>query len=276
MVFSTIKKNGVKSVITLIAIAWLYPIILIAINSFKPYNEIINAFLSLPSSISFAMYIETWVDFNFLVLFRNTIIYTVVTVIFIGIFAPMAAYKLSRVKTKLSYLIFFIIILPMMVPFQTYMITLTKFMGNLDLLGTRVGYIFANIGLCMPLAVFMIHGFVKNIPIELEESAYIDGASKLRSYIQITLPLLKPILITVLVIDTLAVWNDVIVNILILGGKPATLNIQNALYSKFSAMQSDWEHALPGLMISTIPNIIFFIFMQKYIVGGITAGAIKG
>jgi raffinose/stachyose/melibiose transport system permease protein len=276
MTSSFVKKNAAKIIISVMAIIWLYPIALIAINSFKPYNEIINAFLSLPTSISFDMYVETWVDFEFLILFRNTILYTLVTVTMIGVFAPMAAYKLARLKSHLSNLVFLIIILPMMVPFQTYMITLTKFMGNIGLLGTRQGYIFANIGLCMPLAVFMIHGFVKNIPIELEESAYIDGASKLRSYIQITLPLLKPILITVLVIDTLAVWNDVIVNILILGGKPATQNIQNALYSKFSAMQSDWEHALPGLMISTIPNIIFFVFMQKHIVGGITAGAVKG
>jgi raffinose/stachyose/melibiose transport system permease protein len=269
-------KIVVRLIIVIIALAWMYPIFLIAINSFKPYNDIINDFLSLPKSLSFDKYIETWVDFNFLTLFKNTFLYTVSTVAIIGVFAPMAAYKLARSKMKLSNFMFLIIILPMMVPFQTYMITLTKLMGNLNLLSTRVGYIFVSVGLCMPLAVFMIHGFVKNVPLELEESACIDGASKFKTYFQIVLPLLTPILVTVLVIDTLAIWNDVIVNMLILGGKPATLNIQNALYSKFSAMQSDWEHALPGIIISTIPNILFFIFMQKYIVKGITAGSVKG
>jgi raffinose/stachyose/melibiose transport system permease protein len=265
-----------KVILVAIALVWIYPIILIAFNSFKPHNAIINDFMSFPANISFKMYLETWVDFNFSRLVLNTLFYTGVTVISIGIFAPMAAYKLARVKSNLSKFMFLIVILPIMVPFQTYMITLTKLMGDLKLLATMQGYIFVSIGLCMPLAVFMIHGFVKNIPIELEESAYIDGASAFVTYFKIILPLLTPIIITVLVIDALAVWNDVIVNILILGGKPETQNIQNALYSKFSTTQSDWEHALPGLIISTIPNILFFIFMQKYIVGGITAGAIKG
>lgn len=262
--------------IVVIAVNWVYPISLIAINSFKDYNDMIQQFLSLPSKINFDMYIETWHQFNFGLLFRNTFFYTLSTVAIIALFAPMAAYKLSRDNSIISKIFFLIIISPMMVPFQTYMITLTKFMGKLNLLGTVPGYILANVGLCMPLAVFMIHGFVKTIPQELEESACIDGAGKFRVYFQIILPLLTPILVTVVVIDALAVWNDVITNILVLGGRPDTLNIQNALYSKFSASQSDWEHALPGLVMSVIPNITFFIFMQKYIVKGITGGAVKG
>ncbi len=156
------------------------------------------------------------------------------------------------------------------------MITLTRFMNTIHLQGKVAGYILVSLGLAMPLAVFMIHGFVKGIPIELEESAYIDGAGKFKTYFHIILPLLTPILITVVVIDALAIWNDVIVNLLILGGKPQYQNLQNALYSKFTAQKSDWVHALPGIVMSTIPNLIFFVFMQKYIVKGITAGAVKG
>lgn len=270
-----LAKNGWLIILGVISLVWVYPIVLIIFNSFKPYNDIMQAFMSPPKQINFDMYIETWEKLRFPVLLRNTLLYTVCPLVVIGLFAPMAAYKLSRTRTKLSGLIFGLIILPMMVPFQTYMITLTKFFAMLGINATRVGYIIANIGLCMPLAVFMIHGFVKNIPVALDECACIDGASKLRTYFSIILPLLRPIIVTVIVIDALAIWNDVVTNILILGSKPETINLQQALYMQFSASTLDWTHALPGIVMSIIPNLIFFIFMQKYIVAGITAGAVK-
>lgn len=271
------EKMGVFGVIILIAsIFWLMPLLLIFINSFKPYNDMLQEFLALPKSWSLDMYIETWNKFNFPMLIQNTLFYTVVSVIGVALLAPMAAYKLARTKSKLSGICFILIILPMMVPFQSYMITLTRLVANMKLTGTKAGYILVTIGLLMPLAVYMIHGFVKNVPIELEECAYIDGASSVRTYFSIVLPLLKPILTTVIVLDTLATWNDIITNQLIVGGKAQAMNIQNALYMQFSAQTSDWEHALPGIVMSMIPSLIFFIVMQKHIVGGITAGAVKG
>ena len=166
--------------------------------------------------------------------------------------------------------------MPMVVPFQSYMMSLAKVGADFKQMGARTGYIIVSIGLCMPLAVFMIHGFVKNIPLELEECARIDGASRMRIYFSIVLPLLKPILTTVVVLDALAIWNDIITNQLIVGGKVNAMNIQSALFMQFSAQTSDWEHALPGIVMSMIPSLLFFIFMQKHIMGGITAGAVKG
>lgn len=271
------KKHIVPYVaVGLISVFWVYPIILIMLNSFKSYNEMITNFTGFPTSFSFTHFKETWEMFRFPHLLKNTLFYTVSSVAVIALIAPMAAYQLARTKSKLSNLFFFLIILPMMVPFQTYMITLIRFLSNLGLIGTMHGYIFVQIGLCMPLAVFMIHGFVKGIPVEIGECAYIDGASQLRTYFSIILPLLAPILATVIVIDALAIWNDVITNMLILGSKPETINLQQALYMKFSANTSDWEHALPGITMSTIPNILFFVFLQKYVVAGVTAGAVKG
>lgn len=258
------------------SIFWLLPLVLIFINSFKPYNDMLQHFLALPQNWSFAMYIETWTKFKFPLLIKNTLFYTVVSVCGIMFMAPMAAYKLARTKSKISKICFMLIIMPMMVPFQSYMITLTRVVAGIHLTGSKLGYIVVIIGLCMPLAVYMIHGFVKNVPIELEECACIDGASPTRTYFSIVLPLLKPILTTVLVIDTLAIWNDIITNQLIVGGNTKAMNIQNALYMQFSAQTADWEHALPGIVMSMIPSLIFFVFMQKHIVGGITAGAVKG
>ena len=270
------QVNALTIIIFLCSIFWLMPLVLIFINSFKPYNDMIQDFLALPKSWSLAMYIETWTKFKFPMLIGNTLLYTFCTVIMIVLLAPMAAYKLARTKSRLSKVCFVLIIMPMMVPFQSYMITLTRLVANVNLAGKRMGNILVNIGLCMPLAVYMIHGFVKNVPIELEECACIDGAGKIRTYFSIVLPLLTPILTTVVVLDTLATWNDIITNQLIVGGNAGAMNIQNALYMQFSAQTADWEHALPGIVMSMIPSLIFFIAMQKHIVGGITAGAVKG
>ncbi|MFE0556238.1 carbohydrate ABC transporter permease [Paenibacillus sp. NPDC058910] len=273
------KSRGISifSIIILLAsILWLMPLVLIFFNSFKPYNDMMQNFLALPARWSQDKYIETWVTFDFSLLVSNTLLYTVLSVAGIILFAPMAAYKLARTKSIVSKICFMLIIMPMMVPFQSYMISLTKLVSNVNLTGTKPGYIIVSIGLLMPLAVFMIHGFVKNVPIELEESADIDGAGRIRMYFTIVLPLLTPILTTVVVLDTLAAWNDIITNQLIVGGKASAINLQNALYMRFSAQTSDWEHALPGIVMSMIPSLIFFVAMQKHIVGGITAGAVKG
>ncbi len=274
-----IDKKKINIFVILIFVAsifWLLPLVLIFINSFKPYNDMLQHFLALPQNWSFAMYIETWTKFNFPLLIKNTLFYTIISVCGIMLMAPMAAYKLARTKSKISKICFILIIMPIMVPFQSYMITLTRLVARLHLTGSKLGYILVTIGLCMPLAVYMIHGFVKNVPIELEECACIDGASPMRTYFSIVLPLLKPILTTVLVLDTLAIWNDIITNQLIVGGNAKAMNIQNALYMQFSAQTADWEHALPGIVMSMIPSLIFFVFMQKHIVGGITTGAVKG
>lgn len=270
------KIKLLSAVVYFGSIFWLMPLILIFFNSFKPYNDMMQHFLSLPKSWKLDMYIETWTKFNFPLLIGNTLIYTIGTVLLIVLLAPMAAYKLARTKSKVSTICFGLIIMPMMVPFQSYMISLTKLAAKANLTGTRIGYIVISVGLCMPLAVYMIHGFVKNVPMELEECARIDGASPVRTYFSIVLPLLKPILTTVVVLDALSTWNDIITNQLIVGAKANAMNIQNALYMQFSAQVSDWEHALPGIVMSIIPSLIFFIFMQKHIVGGVTAGAMKG
>lgn len=270
------KVNLLAVVVFICSIFWLMPLILIFINSFKPYNDMIQHFLSLPKSLNLDMYIETWTKFEFPRLIMNTLLYTISTVLMIVLLAPMAAYKMSRTKNKMSIVCFGLVIMPMMVPFQSYMITLTRLVSRMNLTGTKLGQILVSTGLCMPLAVYMIHGFVKNIPLELEECACIDGAGPIRTYFSIVLPLLKPILTTVIVLDTLSTWNDIITNQLIVGGNARAMNIQNALYMQFSAQTSDWEHALPGIVMSMIPSLIFFVCMQKHIVGGVTAGAVKG
>lgn len=261
----------------LFSLFWLMPLAFIFINSFKGDAEIVNRFLELPKEWSIRYYVETWNKFHFPLLLKNTIFYTVVTTAMVLLLAPMASYFIVRRKNMLlSKISFALLILPIMVPFQTYMISLTKFMGGFHLIGTKVGYIVVTVGLLMPLAVYIIYNYINTIPLTLEESAYIDGANLYQCYFYIILPLLRPVLTTVLVLDALSTWNDVITNQLIVGTKMSSINIQNALYMFFSVQSSDWSHALPGTMMSILPSLLFFLLMQKYIVTGITAGAVKG
>ena len=266
----------ITAIVFVCALCWVYPILLIIFNSFKSYKDMMTDFLSLPNIISFKSYIETWKLFDLPHMLLNTLFYTIIVTLGVVIFAPMAAYKLARTNSKLSKFIGVILILPAMVPFQSYMITMTRFMANIGLSGTRLGYCISMIGMGMTFAVFMINGFVKTVPLELEESAYIDGASKFQTYWKIVFPLLVPIITTVTVLQVLNTWNDVTVNLLMMGANQETMNISNALMSRFSSQASDWVHALPGIVMATIPNIIFFATMQKYIVEGVTAGAVKG
>lgn len=274
------KKQGATAgtIITmLISIFWLFPLFLIFINSFKSDKDILNHFLELPERLDVSYFADTWTRYDFPKLILNTLFYTVCTVIIVALLAPLASYYLERHKSERRCRIAFgLIILPIMVPFQSYMITLTRILGKIHLNNTRLGFILVSSGLCMPLAIFMIHGYINTIPIELEESAYIDGAGRLRTYFSVVLPLLVPILTTVVVLDALATWNDVITNQLVVGSNQDAINIQNALYMHFSSETSDWSHALPGTTISMIPSLIFFVFMQKYIVRGTMAGSIKG
>lgn len=259
----------------LIALVFLYPVVLILLNSFKPYSEIINNFLSLPSSLSFQRYFETWSKLNFTTLFSNTALYTVSTVVIVISTSSIAGYMLARTKTSYSKILYLLFIIPLMLPFHSFMITMTRQAALLGFTGNRYGYIIILSGLFVPLATFLISRFMINIPIQMEECAKIDGASTLQIFIKIIFPLLNPVIITVVVIDSIAVWNEFIIQLLIIGGKKSFYNIPNGLYAEFTSQTSDWEHALPGIVISLIPIIVFYIFMQRQIVSGITSGAVK-
>ncbi len=262
--------------ICVITVIWIYPLLLILFNSFKPYSVMMSDFLGLPDGISFKMYADTWIKLGFGRLFLNTFTYTLFSVVIVVLAASMAAYKLSRTKTRYSWAVFMLCIMPLMVPFQSYMITLTHMAKNLGLTGSRAGLILIYAGLYMPLATFLYHGFIKTVPVQLDECAGIDGASGLRLFFRIIFPLLKPVTVTVIIIDAIACWNDFMVQLLFVGGKKSLFNIQNALFLQFSNSYTDWEHALPGIIISLVPTVIFFISMQKHILAGVTAGAVKG
>lgn len=262
--------------ILIFLVIWIYPFLNIFFNSFKSTKEMMTEFMSLPKTWDFSNFVISWNKLYFFKAMLNTAIVTVFGVFGVVFISSMAAYKLARTKSRLSNIFYLFLLIPMMVPFQTSMISLTQVTKALGLNGSLPGMILIYWGTLTPFTIFLYHGFIKSLPIQLDESARIDGASQFRTYLQIIFPLLKPITATAVVINALGIWNDFLLPLLVLGGNKNNRTIQLALYSNFGTQGVQWEIALPGIIIAMIPAIIFFITLQKYIVKGVAAGAVKG
>ena len=185
----------------------------------------------------------------------------------------MAAWVLVRYKTKASKVIFLIFAASMLIPFQCVMLPLVGFASKIGLM-SRGGLIFMYMGFQTSMAIIMFHGFIKNIPEELEEAATIDGCGSVRLFFSIVLPLMKTILVTVAVINVMGTWNDFLLPSLIINRQGLqTLPLKTYLF--FGQFAKRWDLASAGLVMCMAPIIIFYLFCQKYIVKGITDGAIK-
>lgn len=261
-----------EGVMILIAIIFLFPALVTFLNSFKTDAEIILNPVSLPATINFQNYRNAWKEMNFPVVLLNTLIITSLSTLGIIIVSSMAAYILERSKTRISWFLFLIFTFSMVVPFQTIMVPLVQTAKDYNL-KSILGIIPIYIGLGCPLAIFMYHGFMKGIPIEIDESAAIDGATPIRTFLQLIFPLLKPITATIAILDVLWIWNDFLLPLIIL---PKQSTLQLAQYGFFSLFKREYSLAMASLVLSAAPIIVFYLAMQKYIVKGIAAGAVKG
>lgn len=205
--------------------------------------------------------------------FVNSFLITIASVTVIIIFGAMAAWMLVRVKTFLSAFIFFAFAAAMLIPFQSVMLPLVNLMGKLKLLNPG-GLVFMYLGFGSSLAIIMFHGFIKNVPLELEEAAYIDGAGTGRVFFSIVFPLLKPITVSIMVLDVMWIWNDFLLPQLVINKKDWH-TIPLKMYYFFGQFSKRWDLALAALVIAMIPIILFYLSVQKYIVKGITQGSIK-
>jgi raffinose/stachyose/melibiose transport system permease protein len=256
----------------ILAILFISPTILILINSFKSDAQITLNPISLPNSISFINYVSAWKETNFPVVFTNTLLITSVSMVGIIIVSAMAAYILARTPSRLSWIFYLIFTFSLVVPFQTFMIPLVKTAKDLGLQNV-IGIIPIYIGLGCPTAIFMYHGFIKSVPIEIDESAAIDGSTALRTFFQLVFPLLTPVTATIAILDALWIWNDFLLPLIIL---PKQATLQLAQFGFFSLYRRQYSLAMASLVLSAAPVVIFFLALQKYIVKGVAAGAVKG
>ncbi|MEC0111070.1 carbohydrate ABC transporter permease [Paenibacillus taichungensis] len=274
-------KNGILSLlIVIISLVFLSPIYIVIVNSFKTRAELYENVLSLPSTFSFEYYITAIKKMNFLVALGNSLYVTIVTVIFVIVLASMTAWMLVRRDNVMSKIIFFLFVATMLIPFQTLMMPLMQVMDwirthlHLPVLNTHGGLIFMNIGFHAGMAVFLYHGFIKSIPVALEEAAVLDGCSTLGVFWKIVFPLLKSISVTVAILDVIASWNDYLLPSLVLSEK-GLRTIQLSTFYFFGEFTIVWNQAMAGLTLTIIPIVIFYAIAQKYIIKGIAAGAVK-
>ena len=273
------KKAGIlflEIVMVLIALLYIYPIFLIVVNSLKTNRDLMLNVLSLPKKVIFDNYTYVWNYINFPRLFVNNLLITAVGTAGIVLFSSMAAYMLARRKTKFSFILYLLCIVPMLIPFQTIMITLLKSASFLHLTNSDLGLGLQYWGLGIPMAVFLYHGFVRTIPKEIDESAEVDGASNLRKFFCIIFPLLKSITSTVIVLDVMWIWNDFLLPLLMVNADNSTRTLTLAAYTFIGTYVTDWQYSMAAMVLAVFPSVLFFIFMQKNIVKGIVSGAVKG
>jgi len=257
----------------LLACLRFYPFFLIMINSFKTKAEIFQSTLSLPGGLSFENYQEALEKLDFIRSLMNSLLITVGSLILVVFVSSMAAYALSRNTSRLSSVLYFVVAIGLLIPFQGIMIPLISLFGRMNLLN-RPGLMIMYLGLAVSMSTFLYYGALRGIPRSLDEAAIIDGANTFQIYWKVILPLLKPTTVTVIVLNTLWFWNDYLLPSLSIN-KAGMYTIPLRMFYFFGEFNKQWHLALAALVIVVLPIILLFIALQKHVVKGISDGAVK-
>ncbi len=274
------KKHIIKTWILSIAalavgIVFVSPLYLVFVNSVKTVREIYLSPLGLPVEINWNNFGRVMEKIDFGQALKNSLFFVVFGVAGLLVICSMAAYRLARHRTRVNKFVYLLLVSSILVPFQTVMIPLIKIIASIGLYNTRIGVLLAYYGYGIPFAVFLFYGFLSSIPREIEEAALIDGGSLFQVYRCIILPLLKPICVTVAVLDVLWIYNDFLLPfVLISDNELRTLPL--VMYTFFTAYERPWDLAMASLTMVLTPAIIMFVILQKQITGGIVSGAVKG
>lgn len=274
-----ISNKIIFVVLCILVVIFLIPIFFIIVNSFKGKLYISDNPFSLPTAETFAglaNYLNGIEKTNFFEAFGWSLFITVFSVIAIVFFTSMTAYFITRVKSKLTTAIYYIFAFSMIVPFQMVMFTMVK-VANTMRLNNPWGMVLLYLGFGAGLSVFMYSGFVKSIPIEIEEAAMIDGCNPLQTFFGVVMPILKPTSITVAILNAMWIWNDYLLPYLIIGVSTRYKTIPVVVqYLVGSYGSKDLGAMMALLVLAIIPIVIFYLFCQKYIIEGVVAGAVKG
>lgn len=264
-----------EAVMIIVGLVFLAPFYFLLVNSVKPFSEIMTNSASWPQVFNWENYSRAWKLTRFPQAFSNSMIITVVTVVLTALISAMGAYRMVRANTRFNRVLFMFFVAAMVIPFQSIMIPLLKVVNVLGVNNSMYGLIMCYLGLGAPLSLFLFHGFIKAIPLEIEEAATVDGCNPITVFFRIVLPLLKPMLMTVIILNCLWVWNDYLLPSLILQ-KPDMRTIPLATFAFFGQYTKQWDLALPALVLGIAPIVAFFLLLQRYIVEGVAAGSVKG
>lgn len=266
-------------ILSLLTVAFLYPLIFILINSFKGKFFISKDPFAIPSGDTFvglSNYVNGLMKTGLLSAIGYSFFITIVSVALIILFTSMTAYYISRIKGKVTSVIYYMFTFSMIVPFQMVMFTMTSLADKFHL-RNPLGMCFLYLGFGAGLSVFMFAGFVKSIPLEIEEAAMIDGCNPLQNYFRVVFPILKPTAITVAILNAMWIWNDFLLPYLVIGVSTKYKTIPVVVQMLVGSNgNKDMGALMAMLVLAIIPIIIFYLFCQKYIIEGVVAGAVKG
>ena len=264
--------------LVLLAALTLVPLFLVVQNSFKSRFYISGDPFALPNKETFVAlenYISGLSAGGFFAAFGRSLLITVVSVGLIVLCTSMAAWYLMRVRTALTKGMYYLFVFSMIVPFQMVMYTMTYLVGRAKL-NTVLGMPFIYLGFGAGLSVFMLCGFIRGIPRELEEAATIDGCNPVQTFFLVVLPLLKPTAVTVAILNTMWIWNDYLLPYLVLGTEKKTVPVAIQIAMQGAYGSTDYVGLMAMLVLAMIPLVVFYLFCQKYIIKGVVAGAVKG
>lgn len=270
------KKVGYALFLIVVSLIMIIPIYYLLVTTFKTPAEAAASPLGLPAQFTFDNYVKAFEAMNYGQAFLNNLVITVVSVVCLVIFSTMSAYVVARSKRKLFKVINGIFMVGLIIPFQISIIPLYKILAGLDLMNTHLAVILVDV-FCvnLPMSIFLTRGFISTVPVELEEAALIDGCGTFQCFWKIIFPLLKPIVSTVVILDTLAIWNDFMTPLLMLQSSEKQVLLQQ-VYRNVGPFSTNWTAFFPMLVMATLPLVIFYLVMQKQIIEGVVAGAVKG
>lgn len=272
-----LQDNFLFIFLIILAVLFLTPILIVLMNSFKGRFFISDTPFAFPDAQTFAgikNYTSGVAKTGFFPAFGYSLFITVFSVGTIILFTSMTAWCITRAKSKLSSIIYYMLVFSMIVPFQMVMFTMSK-MANIMHLDNPVGIIVLYLGFGAGLSVFVFSGFIKSIPLEIEEAATIDGCNPIQTFFLIVFPILQPITITVAILNTMWIWNDYLLPYLVIGSNYRTIPIA-VQYLQGGYGSRDMGAMMAMLILAIVPIVIFYLSSQKYIIKGVVAGAVKG
>lgn len=263
-------------IMTVAALLFIAPLFIILNYSFKGKRELyLSSPLALPESLSFDNYAAAYKKLDLGTTFVNTLFYTAASVLILALLCGMTAWAIARCRRKFFKFAYIYFIVGILIPYQALFLPIYIIGYRLNLTNTRYGIIFMYVATGVSFGVFLMNSFMSTVPIELEEAARIDGCSVFRTYFSVVLPLLKPAMATLVIMQAFQIWNDYLLASLYVSKKQLkTLTV--AIQSLFSAQSSDYTTAMAAIVISVVPIAILFLSLQKYFIKGMTVGAVKG
>lgn len=272
-----VSQAAFFTVLGLVAVYTVFPIYFLFVNSFKSQKEIVAAPMALPENWSLQYISGAAEQINLLPSVANTLVITILSVALIILVSAVTAWMMVRNKTKGSSFLFLAFTAAMLVPFQSVMYPLVSLMENLGLKNMG-GLILMYGGFGLSMTIFLYHGFLKGVPIALEEAAMIDGANIIQMFFRIVLPMVRPITVTAIITNAMWIWNDYLLPFLIIGNNDRKTLTLSLYYAKSLSGQygNPWELIFPAVLICAVPILIVFVVLQKNIIEGIAAGAVKG